>query len=222
MSLSQALSTAMSGLRARRPRSRWFRRTSPTRRRPATSARRSIRSPAITGDFGISVRINGVNRELDQYLQTQIRTETSGATYADVAVDLLANLQNVYGNPGSKAAPRECVQQADDGGAGPVDQPGLGSRRVSASSMRRQALAQQLNSTTQGIQNLRANAENGINDSVNTANNAMAQIAAINNQMQNNGADRRFDGLAARSARSVHHSAVQLIDIGGHQRISIR
>ena len=50
-----------------------------------------------------------------------------------------------------------------------------------------QALAQQLNATTQGIQNLRANAETGLNDSVITANNAMSQIAAINNQLQNNG-----------------------------------
>ena len=50
-----------------------------------------------------------------------------------------------------------------------------------------QTLAQQLNATTQGIQTLRANAEAGINDSVNTANNAMAQIAAINKQLQNNG-----------------------------------
>ena len=50
-----------------------------------------------------------------------------------------------------------------------------------------QAMAQQLNATTQGIQNLRANAETGINDSVNTANNALTQIALINNQLQNNG-----------------------------------
>ena len=34
-------------------------------------------------------------------------------------------------------------------------------------------MAQTLNATTQGIQNLRANAEMGINDSINTANNAM-------------------------------------------------
>ena len=53
--------------------------------------------------------------------------------------------------------------------------------------MPRRAMAQQLNATTQGIQNLRANAETGINNSVNTANNAMAQIAAINNQLQNSG-----------------------------------
>ena len=50
-----------------------------------------------------------------------------------------------------------------------------------------QTMAQTLNATTQGIQSLRANAEMGINDSITTANNAMAQIAFINNQLQNNG-----------------------------------
>jgi flagellar hook-associated protein 1 FlgK len=50
-----------------------------------------------------------------------------------------------------------------------------------------QTMAQTLNAATQGIQNLRANAETGINDSITTANNAMAQIAFINNQLQNNG-----------------------------------
>ena len=48
-------------------------------------------------------------------------------------------------------------------------------------------MAQTLNATTQGIQNFRANAEMGINDSITTANNAMAQIAFINNQLQNSG-----------------------------------
>src|SRR4029453_12415392 len=49
------------------------------------------------------------------------------------------------------------------------------------------SLAQQLNSTTAGIQNLRASAETGINESGITANNAMKQIAAINNQLQSSG-----------------------------------
>ena len=48
-------------------------------------------------------------------------------------------------------------------------------------------MAQTLNATTQGIQSLRANAEMGINDSVTTANNAMAQIAFINIQLQSGG-----------------------------------
>ena len=60
------------------------------------------------------------------------------------------------------------------------------SARISAVSAA-QTMAQTLNAATQGIQSLRANAEMGINDSVITANNAMAQIAFINNQLQNNG-----------------------------------
>ena len=47
-----------------------------------------------------------------------------------------------------------------------------------------QALAQQLNATTQGIQTLRSNAEQDINISVGQANAAMAQIAQINTQLQ--------------------------------------
>ncbi|MFX8562058.1 hypothetical protein ABTM00_20215, partial [Acinetobacter baumannii] len=47
-----------------------------------------------------------------------------------------------------------------------------------------QALAQQLNSTSQGIQALRNSAETGIANSVSTANNALTQIAKINRQLQ--------------------------------------
>ena len=78
------------------------------------------------------------------------------------------------------------VQQTDNGGAGTVDQSGLGVGAIGVVNAA-QSLAQQLNATTQGIQNLRANAEIGINDSINMANNALTQIALINNQLQNNG-----------------------------------
>jgi flagellar hook-associated protein 1 FlgK len=47
-----------------------------------------------------------------------------------------------------------------------------------------QALAQQLNATSQGIQTLRSNAEQDINISVGQANAAMSQIADINTRLQ--------------------------------------
>ena len=72
---------------------------SPIRKRPATSGSRQSRSPARTGDYGSSVLLNGVDRQLDAYLQTQLRTETSGAAYADIRSTFLQNLQSVYGNP---------------------------------------------------------------------------------------------------------------------------
>jgi len=140
----------------------------------------------VTGDFGSSVRINGVNRELDQYLQTQIRTETSGASYAQVRSTYLANLQSVYGNPDSAGTIEDAFNKLTTAVQGLSTSPDSALARIGVVNAA-QALAQQLNATTQGIQNLRANAETGINDSINVANNALKQIALINNQLQNNG-----------------------------------
>jgi flagellar hook-associated protein 1 FlgK len=47
-----------------------------------------------------------------------------------------------------------------------------------------QSMAQQLNATSQGIQSLRNSAELGLTNSVSMANNALAQIANINKQLQ--------------------------------------
>src|SRR5262249_17402617 len=50
-----------------------------------------------------------------------------------------------------------------------------------------QALAQQLNQMSAGIQGLRSQAELGISDAVNQANEAMSQIASLNQQISSSG-----------------------------------
>lgn len=139
-----------------------------------------------TGDYGSSVLINGVNRQLDQYLQSQVRTESSGAAYADIRSTYLANLQSVYGNPDESGTVESAFNSFLTALQGLSTSPDSQSARIGAVNAA-QSLAQQLNATTQGIQNLRANAETGINESVITANNALKQIAAINNQLQASG-----------------------------------
>ena len=99
MSLSQALATAMSGLRATQASLALVSSNVANAETPGYVRKTLNQITGMTGDFGSSVRINGVNRELDVYLQTQMRTETSGAAYADVRSTFLANLQTVYGNP---------------------------------------------------------------------------------------------------------------------------
>ncbi len=149
--------------------------------------RKSIIQVAGTnGDYGSSVLLNGVDRQLDQYLQTQLRTETSGAAYADIRSTFLQNLQNVYGNPSETGTIEDLFNKLLTAFQGLSTSPDLQSARISAVSAA-QSMAQTLNAATQGIQSLRANAEMGINDSIVTANNAMSQIAFINNQLQNNG-----------------------------------
>jgi flagellar hook-associated protein 1 FlgK len=145
-----------------------------------------IQSAGVTGDYGSSVLLHGVDRQLDQYLQTQLRTETSGAAYADIRSTFLQNLQNVYGNPAETGTIEDSFNKLLTAFQGLSTSPDSQSARISAVAAA-QTMAQTLNAATQGIQSLRANAEMGINDSVTTANNAMAQIAFINNQLQNNG-----------------------------------
>jgi len=186
MGLSQALSTAMSGLRATQASLALVGSNVANAETPGYVKKTVNQVAGTTGEFGSSVLINGVNRQLDQYLQTQLRTETAGASYADVRSSYLANLQNVYGNPDESGTIESAFNNLLTAFQGLSTSPDSQSARIGAVSAA-QSMAQQLNATTQGIQNLRANAETGINDSVITANNAMAQIAAINNQLRNNG-----------------------------------
>ncbi len=186
MSLGQALATAMSGLRVTQASLALVSSNVANAESPGYVRKSLNQITGITGDFGSSVRINGVNRELDQYLQTQIRTEISGAAYADIRSTYLGNLQSVYGNPDSAGTIEDAFNKLTTAVQGLSTSPDSASARIGVVNAA-QALAQQLNATTQGIQNLRANAETGINDSISIANNALKQIALINNQLQNNG-----------------------------------
>src|SRR5258708_4192589 len=186
MGLSQALSTAMSGLRATQASLALVASNVSNAETPGYTKKTINQVAGLTGDYGSSVLIKGVNRQLDQYLQTQVRTETSGAAYADTRSTYLANLQAVYGNPDDSGTIENAFNSLLTAVQGLSTSPDSQSARIGVVNAA-QSMAQQLNATTQGIQSLRANAETGINDSVNTANNAMSQIANINSQLQNNG-----------------------------------
>src|SRR6478752_6443728 len=99
MGLSEALTTAMSGLRANQAALALVSSNVANAETPGYVRKTLNQIATTTADYGSSVRINGVNRELDQFVQTQLRTETSGAAYADIRSTFLANLQSVYGNP---------------------------------------------------------------------------------------------------------------------------
>jgi flagellar hook-associated protein 1 FlgK len=135
------------------------------------------------GAYGSSVLINGVNRQLDQFVQNQLRTETSGGAYADQMANILSQLQGVYGTPGGdgtiETALNNFTTALQSLSGNPNDQ---SAQSVALSAA--QSLAQQLNTTTRGIQSLRSNVEQDIGSSVQSANAAMAQIAQINTRLQ--------------------------------------
>ncbi len=186
MGLSQALSTAMSGLRATQASLSLVSSNVANAETPGYVKKTINQVAGLTGDYGSSVLINGVNRQLDQYLQSQVRTETSGAAYSSIRSTYLSNLQTVYGNPDNSGTIENAFNNLLTAVQGLSTSPDSPSARIGVVNAA-QMMAQQLNATTQGIQGLRANAEAGISDSINTANNALAQIAAINKQLQGNG-----------------------------------
>jgi flagellar hook-associated protein 1 FlgK len=112
-----------------------------------------------------------------------LRTETAGGAYADQMASVLTQLQSVYGTPGSAGSLETAYSNFTTSLQSLSTTSGSSSSQIAAANAA-QALAQQLNSTTQGIQTLRTNAEQDLSVSVGQANSAMSQIASLNTQLQ--------------------------------------
>ena len=183
MSLGSALATAMSGLRANQAALSITSSNIANSQTPGYVAQSVNQVETLSGDFGAGVNVTGVSRQLDQFIQTQLRSETSGGAYADQMANVLSQLQNVYGTPGNAGTLETAYSNFTTALQALATTSGSSSSQISASTAA-QALAQQLNATTQGIQTLRSNAEQDINISVGQANDAMTQIAHLNLQLQ--------------------------------------
>lgn len=187
MGLSQALFTAMSGLRANQAALALVSSNVANAETPGYVRKDSVQVAATAGEMGTGVLVTGVNRTLDQYIQSQLRTELSGASYAGVRASFLSSLQSIYGNPGSTGTIEAAFNGFTNALQGLSTSPDSASARITAVNAAAM-LAQQLNVASQGIQTLRSNADAGIADSVRVANNAMTQIATINGQLLRGGA----------------------------------
>jgi len=183
MSLGSALANAMSGLRANQAAISVVSSNIANTQTPGYVAQSLIQTEVITGDVGSSVRVIGVNRQLNQFVQTQLRTETAGGAYADQIASVLSQLQTTYGTPGDAGSIETAYSNFTTALQSLSTTSGSASSQITAVTAA-QNLAQQLNATTQGIQTLRTNAEQDLNISVGQANAAMAQIAKINTQLQ--------------------------------------
>jgi flagellar hook-associated protein 1 FlgK len=182
MGLTQALATAMSGLRANQAALTLVSSNVANVETPGYVRKSVNQVQTTTGTGSAGVTVTGVNRELDVYVQKQVLTETSGASYASTLANALQRLQGIYGDPSSDTTLEAAFNQltaALQALSTTSDSPAARTTAVNAA----QSLAQMLNSASAGIQSLRADAESSIKSSVDAANNAMKQIATINNQL---------------------------------------
>ncbi|UPJ64941.1 flagellar hook-associated protein FlgK [Bradyrhizobium sp. 191] len=183
MGLSSALASAMSGLRANQAALSIVSSNVANSQTPGYVVQTPNQIEVTTGDFGSTVMTTGVTRALDSYVLNQLRTETGGSGYADQMANILKQLQNVYGTPGNSGTLEAALNKfttalqalSTSSGASSAQTVALGAA---------QALAQQLNITTNGIQSLRSNVEQDLGNSARAANAAMQQIADINTRLQ--------------------------------------
>src|SRR5437660_12560369 len=101
MSLTQAISTALAGLKVTQAGLSVVAGNVANAQTAGYIARSVDQLSIPSPDGGDSVRVAAINRVLDLFVQRQLQTETSGGAFADVRSGLLQQLQQVYGPPGS-------------------------------------------------------------------------------------------------------------------------
>lgn len=183
MGLSSSLATAMAGIRANQAALSIISSNVANANTPGYVDQNPTQIEVASGTTGSSVSVTGVNRQLDLFVQNQLRTETSGGAYADQISNILSQLQSVYGTPGGEGTLETSLSNFTTALQSLSNNPGDSSAQAVALSAA-QTLAGQLNTTTQGIQSLRSNVEQDIGNSANQANTDMSTIAHINTQLQ--------------------------------------
>src|ERR1700758_3072846 len=176
MGLSSALATAMSGLHANQASLSIISSNIANASTPGYVAQNPNQIEVPSGTYGSTVETTGVNRQLDLFVQQQLRTETSGGSYATQISNILSQLQSVYGTPGGDGTIENALNNFTTALQSLSSSPNDTSAQAVALSAA-QTLAGQLNTTTSGIQQLRSNVEQDIGNSANQANTDLTQIA---------------------------------------------
>jgi flagellar hook-associated protein 1 FlgK len=183
MGLSSALASAVSGLRANQASIAITSANVANANTPGYVVESANQIEVPSGGPGASTQVTGVTRELDTFIQQQLRTETGGAGFANQNANILGQLQSLYGTPGGTGTLETAFNNFTSAvQAISTSSTGLSAQTTALSAA--QTLAQQLNTTTQGIQTLRSNVEQDIGNSVAQANTDLQQIAAINQKLQ--------------------------------------
>ena len=182
MSLTQALSAAIAGLKVNQSSLALVAANVANADTPGY-VRKTVNQVTVAGNnTGISVNISAIQRELDTYVQRQLRVENSGASYADMRAQMYQQLQDVYGKPGSSNTLESVYNHFTSSLQALSSSPNDPAARSSVISTA-QLLTQQLNQMSSSIQGLRGDAELSIAGAVSNANEAMTRIAALNQKI---------------------------------------
>jgi flagellar hook-associated protein 1 len=185
MSLTQALNAATAGLNVTQQ-SLSVTAGNIANAQTAGYVRKTLEQQESAAGSSISVVTGAINRQINALVQSQLQTQTSGASYATTLSGMYQQLQNVYGTPGS-ASGLDTLFNGFTSALQSLQSNPSSSTAQSTAINAAQVLAQQLNQASNGIQSLRESAEQGISTDVQAANNDLQEIASINAQVTSTG-----------------------------------
>jgi flagellar hook-associated protein 1 FlgK len=141
----------------------------------------------LAGGFSFGVRDTTITRAVDQFLQSQLRTQTATMGNIEVRQDSLDRIDQLFGAPGGANSLdsifNEFTQSLQDLAASPE----MFSARAGVVGSA-EVLAQQLREMSAQVQALRQLAEDSIEQAVNDVNDALTQLASINHSLSLEGA----------------------------------
>jgi flagellar hook-associated protein 1 FlgK len=182
MGLTSALSTALSGLRATQIGIGVVATNVANAETPGYSRKTVQLETAVAGGAGVGVRVAAVNRELDIYVQRQLRTELAGSSYIDIISKFRQQIDKMYGVPGSASALDTVFNGFSSAlQALSADPQSVATRQAVLNAA--QVVAQKLNSLSNDVTQMRNQAESGIADSIDHANGLLRTIEATQQQI---------------------------------------
>jgi len=182
MTLSSALGAALSGLNVAQSGIDVTARNIANIGTPGYTRKVPNQVNALAGGEGIGVRREAAQRQIDEFLQQQMRVASAGAASLNVKASMLSRVDAMFGAPssnnsiaGSISALATALQEL----AGNPEAP------AARQSLLNQAgnFAAQLNTMSQTVQNMRLEAERNIAAAVESANALLKTIAEVNNQI---------------------------------------
>ncbi|MDO9127647.1 MAG: flagellar hook-associated protein FlgK, partial [Parvibaculum sp.] len=182
MSLSSALGAAMSGLNVSQSGIDITSRNIANVGTAGYTRKVQNQVNALAGGEGIGVRREAAQRQIDEFLQQQLRTASAGSAFANVKANMLGRVDSMFGTPDSNSSIAGSI-----GALATMLQELAGNPESAAArqSLLNEAgnLAAKLNNMSSTVQDMRLEAERNIASAVESANALLKTIASVNSQI---------------------------------------
>lgn len=156
--------------------------------------RRTVSTSDSLSGLTVGTQSTQVQRLLDKIVQHQLWQESAGAAYTSTRADMLSSVDKLYGAPGSSTALDTVYNGFTSALQALQNDPSSYSLRSAVLDSAGQ-LADRLNTLSDGVQALRAQAESGIASAVTQVNNLLSALTNVNARIVGSPNDTAVAGL---------------------------